>query len=216
MIERLIEIILHTDDALLAIVSENVYRAYLILFFMILLETGLIFFPFLPGDGLLFSAGVVAASTDLDIRVLLVLLIIAAISGNLINYLVGKFLGFKLGKSKNYFIRNHLMRYMPQAEEFYKKHGGGAIIIGRFFPIIRTYIPFLAGLVKMSQRIFLKNTIIGAVSWILLFLFTGYFVGEIEWVKNNYGLIFLALIFLTIVPFLVTILKRVKKNIKGT
>jgi len=144
----------------------------------------------------------------MDIRLLLVLLIIAAILGNLINYFVGKFLGFELRKSKNNFIQNHLMKYMPQAEEFYKKHGGGAIIIGRFFPIIRTYIPFFAGVVKMQQRVFIKNTIIGAVSWILLFLLTGYFVGEIEWVKNNYGLIFLLLILFTIIPFIFSIIKK--------
>jgi len=213
MIERLIDIILHTDDALLAIVSENIYRAYLVLFLMILLETGMIFFPFLPGDGLLFSAGVVAASTDLDIRLLLVLLIIAAVSGNLINYSVGKFLGLRLRKSKNYFIQNHLMRYVPQAEEFYHRHGGGAIVIGRFFPIIRTYIPFFAGLVKMSQRLFIKNTVIGAVSWILLFLLTGFFVGEIEWVKNNYGLVFLLLILITIIPFITALLKRLIRKL---
>lgn len=208
MIDRLIEILLHTDDALLAIVSENITHAYLILFLLILFETGLIIFLFLPGDGLLFSAGVIAASTNIDIKLLAVLLITAAILGNMINYHVGKFLGFELRKSKNYFIQNHLMKYIPQAEEFYKKHGGSAIIIGRFFPIIRTYIPFLAGVVKMPQKVFVKNTVTGAIAWILLFLLTGYFVGEIEWVKNNYGLIFLSLIFISVIPFIYSLGKK--------
>jgi len=211
--KKLIEIILHTDDALMAIVSVNVTEAYILLFLIIMLETGLIFFPFLPGDGLLFSAGVVAASTNLDIRLLLVLLIIAAILGNFINYYVGKFMGHKLRRSKNYFIKNHFMKYVPQAEEFYTKHGGSAIIIGRFFPIIRTYIPFLAGIAKMQPKVFLKNTIIGAIIWILLFSLTGYFVGEIAWVKNNYGLIFLLLIVITLIPFFYTAIRKIIKMI---
>ena len=208
MFYKLTELILHTDDALLAIVSENVNFAYLVLFLLIMFETGIILFPFLPGDGLLFAAGVIAASTNVDIILLVVLLIIAAILGNILNYFVGNFLGFELRKSKNYFVQNHLMKYFLQTEEFYKKHGGTAIIFGRFFPIIRTYIPFFAGIVKMQKRVFIRNTIIGAVAWISIFLLTGFFVGEIEWVKNNYGLIFLILIFITIIPLLYSMLRK--------
>tara|TARA_R110000796_G_scaffold60489_3_gene139967 strand:+ start:1758 stop:2402 length:645 start_codon:yes stop_codon:yes gene_type:complete len=212
MMDRLIEIILHTDDALLALVADNVFNAYLLLFFIIMLETGLIFFPFLPGDGLLFSAGVVAASTNLNIWILLVILIIAAIIGNLLNFTAGKYLGEKLERSNNYFLKNYLMKSLPKAQKFYDKHGGRAIIIGRFFPIIRTYIPFLAGMVYMDRRLFLKNTILGAVLWISLFLLTGFFVGEITWVKNNYGLIFLSLIIITTVPLVFSLLLRKKSN----
>lgn len=208
MTERLFEIIMHTDDALLTMVSENLTHTYIILFLLVMFETGIILFPFLPGDGLLFSAGVVAASANMDIRLLVILLIIAAILGNFTNFYIGKFLGHELRKSNNYFIKNYLMKYLPQAEGFYHKHGGGAIIIGRFFPIIRTYIPFLAGVVKMLPTVFIKNTVIGAVLWVSLFSLTGYFVGEIEWVKNNYGLIFLGLIVATVLPFFYTILKR--------
>ncbi len=211
MIDRLFEIIMHTDDALLNMVSENLNHTYIILFLLVLFETGLIVFPFLPGDGLLFSAGVVAASTNMDIRLLVILLIIAAILGNFTNFYVVKFLGYELRKSNNYFIKNHLMKYMPQAEGFLNKHGGRAIIIGRFFPIMRTYIPFLAGVVKMQPKVFIKNTVIGAVLWVTLFSLTGYFVGEIEWVKNNYGLIFLGLIVITILPFFFTLVKRIVK-----
>ena len=103
------------------------------------------------------------------------------------------------------------MKYMPQTEGFLNKHGGRAIIIGRFFPIIRTYIPFLAGVVKMQPKVFIKNTVLGAVLWVTLFSLTGYFVGEIEWVKNNYGLIFLGLIVITILPFFYTLVKRIIK-----
>lgn len=206
--DNLIDIILHTDDVLLAIVARNIIEAYLILFFIIILETGLIVFPFLPGDGLLFSAGVIAASTNLNIWILLVILIIAAVLGNIINYNVGKLIGHKLKQSNNYFIKNHLIIHLPQAQQFYDKHGGSAIILGRFLPIIRTYIPFLAGIVKVETTIFIKNTVIGAVSWISIFLLTGFFVGEIKWVKDNYGLIFISLIIITLIPLLYSLIKK--------
>lgn len=198
---ELIDLILHTDDALLALVADNINKAYFILFIIILLETGLLFFPFLPGDGLLFSAGVITATTELELLVLLPLLIIAAIAGNLMNYYMGGFLGIGIRTSKNYIVQRIMRTYLPPAEIYYQKHGSQAVIIGRFFPIIRTYIPFVAGLAMMDKKLFLKNTVIGAVLWITLFLVTGFFLGEIPWVKDNYGLIFITLIVITLIPF---------------
>lgn len=206
---ELIELIIHTDEVLLGLVSENVYQAYFLLFLIIFLETGVIFFPFLPGDGLLFSTGVIAASTELDIYILLPLLIIAAISGNLVNYFTGNYLGTNLKHSPNTFVQKWLIKPLHKTEIYYHKHGNTAIVIGRFFPIIRTYIPFLAGLVKMRFALFVKYTFIGAILWVLLFLLSGYFLGEIPWVKNNYGLIFLLLIIITLLPFTVTLLRRI-------
>ncbi|RIA09534.1 membrane-associated protein [Flavobacteriaceae bacterium MAR_2010_72] len=206
--DNLIEIILHTDDALLAIVSNNILIAYLLLFIIILLETGLIVFPFLPGDGLLFSAGVVAASTNLNVWILLVILIIAAILGNIINYAVGNLIGQKIIESNTYFAKKFLIKHLPETQKFYDKNGGKAIILGRFFPIIRTFIPFFAGIVKMEKTLFIRYTIIGAISWISLFLLVGFFVGEIVWVKNNYGLIFLFLIIISLLPLLVSIIRK--------
>ncbi|MET7030634.1 VTT domain-containing protein [Sediminicola luteus] len=211
--DQLIDFILHTDDALISLVAENIYKAYFILFLIIMLETGLIVFPFLPGDGLLFSAGVVAASTDMNVWVLLVLLIIAAITGNIINYYVGLTLGAGLKQSNNYIIKNYLMAHVPKAEEFYAKHGGRAIIIGRFFPMVRTYIPFLAGIVRMERPIFMKYTVSGAIIWIMLFLLTGFFVGEIPWVKNNYGLIFVSLAIVTVLPLLFSVIMKIFKKL---
>lgn len=205
----LIELILHTDDALLALVAENVNKSYFVLFIIIMLETGMIFFPFLPGDGLLFSTGVIAATTELEVMVLLPLLIIAAISGNLLNYYVGTSLGTGLRTSKNSIIQRLLAKYLPKAENYYHKHGSQAVIIGRFFPIIRTYIPFVAGLAKMERKLFVKNTILGAILWISLFLLTGFFLGEIVWVKNNYGLIFLMLIGISLLPIVWAMFRRI-------
>lgn len=211
--DQLLDFILHTDDALLSLVADNLYKAYFILFLIIMLETGLIIFPFLPGDGLLFSAGVVTASTDMNVWALLVLLIIAAITGNIINYYVGMTLGSGLKNSNNYLIKNYVMVHVPKAEEFYAKHGARAIIIGRFFPFVRTYIPFFAGIVRMERAVFMKNTIFGALAWITLFLLTGFFVGEIPWVKNNYGLIFLSLIIITMLPLVYSVAKKLLKKL---
>jgi len=114
----------------------------------------------------------------------------------------------KIKQSDNYFIKKYLITHILQTQEFYDKHGGNAIILGRFFPIIRTYIPFFAGLVKIKKYLFIKNTIIGAISWVSLFLLVGFFVGEIEWIKNNYGLIFICLILITLIPFLFLLIKK--------
>lgn len=207
--DKLLDLILHTDDALLTLVAENVTRAYFVIFMMIMLETGMIFFPFLPGDGLLFSAGVIASTTEFDVKVLLLVLVLAATIGNLINYHVGRFLGGRLRKSNNYFIKRFLIKHLPKTEAYYKKHGNRAIILGRFFPIIRTYVPFVAGLVKMERSIFFKYTAIGAILWICTFLLAGFYLGKFVWVKNNYGLIFLMLVIITLIPFFSTVLRTI-------
>ena len=216
---ELFEIVLHTDDYLMRIVAENVIEAYIILFVVIFLETGTVFFPFLPGDGLLFSAGVITASTALNIVWLVPILILAAVLGNLSNYFVGSFFGKNLEKSENRFIQKYLIKYMMLTRQFYAKHGAKSIVIGRFFPVIRTYIPFFAGLSGFKYHVFFVNTIIGSVLWVPFFTLTGYFIGENEWVKNNYLTIFLGLIIVTLIPFFYNVIKlsfvkKVKKVLK--
>lgn len=204
---ELFEIVLHTDDYLMRIVAENVVEAYIFLFVVIFLETGTIFFPFLPGDGLLFSAGVITASTALNIVWLVPLLILAAVLGNLSNYYVGSFFGKNLEKSQNRFVQKYLMKYIIQTRHFYDKHGAKSIVIGRFFPVIRTYIPFFAGLSGFKQHVFFVYTIIGSVLWVPFFSLTGYFIGENAWVKENFMLIFLGLIIVTLMPFFYNVIK---------
>jgi len=204
---ELFEIILHTDDAITAIVSENVIKAYLVLFLIIYSETGFIFFPFLPGDGLLFSAGVIAASTEMSILFLLPILIIAAITGNLTNYVVGRFFGKNLEKSQNRFVQNHLIKYIIRTRHFYEKHGEKSIVIGRFFPVIRTYIPFFAGLSGFEFSSFSLYTIIGSLLWVPFFTLSGFFLGELPWVKENYLIIFGGLIIVTLIPFFYNVIK---------
>jgi membrane-associated protein len=204
---ELFEIILHTDDAITAIVSDNVIKAYLVLFLIIYSETGFIFFPFLPGDGLLFSAGVIAASTEMSIIFLLPILIIAAITGNLTNYVVGRFFGKNLEKSQNRFVQNHLIKYIIRTRHFYEKHGEKSIVIGRFFPVIRTYIPFFAGLSGFEFSSFSLYTIIGSLLWVPFFTLSGFFLGELPWVKENYLIIFGGLIIVTLIPFFYNVIK---------
>ena len=198
---ELFELVLHTDQVIMRIVADNVIEAYVILFLIIFSETGFLFFPFLPGDGLLFSAGVISASTALNIVWLVPILILAAILGNLTNYFVGSFFGVNLEKSQNHFVRKYLIKYIHQTRHFYDKYGAKSIVVGRFFPVIRTYIPFFAGLSGFKYPLFLIYTIVGSILWVPLFTLAGYFIGENPWVKENYLLIFLGLIIVTLLPF---------------
>lgn len=206
---EIFEILFHTNQALYAIVSENVNEAYFVLFMIIFLETGLIVFPFLPGDGLLFSAGVIAASSQLNILILVPILIIAAIVGNYFNYGIGRQVGNRIEHSENRFVQKYLVKSIIETRKFYQKHGKKSIIIGRFFPVIRTYIPFLAGTVKFDYPMFGRYTVIGSVIWVPFFTLTGYFLGEIPWIRDNFELIFLGLIIVTLIPFFYTATKMV-------
>lgn len=215
MMNEIYEILFHTNEALYAIVSENVWEAYLVLFLIIFLETGLIIFPFLPGDGLLFSAGVIAASSEMSILLLVPILIAAAILGNHFNYRIGKQIGNGIEQSKNRLVQKYLVKSIITTRKFYQKHGKKSIIIGRFFPVIRTYIPFLAGTVKFDFPIFKTYTVIGSVIWVPFFTLIGYFLGDIPWIKDNFELIFLGLIVVTLIPFFYAALKTMffrKKN----
>lgn len=203
------DLLFNTNQALYAIVSQNVMEAYLVLFLIIFFETGLIVFPFLPGDGLLFSAGVIAASSDLNIMLLVPILIMAAIAGNYFNYGIGKMIGDKIENTKNRFAQKYLVKSIHHTRKFYEKHGKKSIIIGRFFPVIRTYIPFLAGTVKFDYPEFGRYTMIGSVIWVPFFTFTGYFLGGLPWIKDNFELIFLGLIIVTLIPFFITAAKMI-------
>ena len=206
---QIYELLFHTNQVLYSMVSQNVFEAYIVLFLIIFLETGLIVFPFLPGDGLLFSAGVIAASSKLNILLLVPILIMAAIAGNYFNYEIGKMIGNKIEHTHNRFVQKYLVKSIIQTRKFYEKYGKRSIIIGRFFPVIRTYIPFLAGTVKFDYPEFGRYTMIGSMMWVSFFTFTGYFLGGITWVHDNFELIFLGLIIVTLIPFFFTAAKLV-------
>ncbi len=206
---ELFELVLHTDEVLMRIVAANLTEAYVILFLIIFSETGLLIFPFLPGDGLLFSAGVISASTALNIVWLVPILILAAILGNLTNYFVGTFFGHRIEKTQNRFIRKYIIPYIRRTRHFYDKYGAKSIVVGRFFPVIRTYIPFFAGLSGFKYGVFFIYTVIGSFLWVPFFTLCGYFIGENTWVKENYLLIFLGLIIVTLIPFFYNVIKLI-------
>lgn len=200
----LIELLLQTDEYLTRQVAANLVFAYLIIFLVIFAESGIILCPFLPGDGFLFSVGVIAASTGLNFYIVVPLCILAAILGFMVNYFFGRVTGAQLLKQQYSWFN----RFYMQTHIFMQKRGNRAVILSRFFPIIRTYLPFVAGMARMDYRAFMKYTVVGAFLWVLLFTTAGFLAGEIPWVQEHYGLIFLALVILTLIPLVFSVVKR--------
>jgi len=201
LIGQLIEIILHLDKYLQWLVNDYGTWTYLVLFLIIFCETGLVVTPFLPGDSLLFAIGALSANGTLDITWIFILLTTAAILGDTVNYWIGNFVGPKAFKKKDskWFNPAHLER----THRFYEKHGGKTIIIARFVPIIRTFAPFVAGIGKMNYPIFLLYNVTGALLWMIIVLFAGYFFGNIPWVKSNFSIVILGIIIISLIPVVV-------------
>ncbi|HJX06017.1 MAG TPA: DedA family protein [Candidatus Nanoarchaeia archaeon] len=206
-----INIVLHLDKFLPELINSFGTWIYIILFVVIFLETGLVFTPFLPGDSLIFTVGAFAAVGSLNITLLLVLLSLAAILGDSVNYSIGHFIGRKIIKSKPKLIKKD---YLDKTQQFYDKYGGLTIVIARFIPIVRTFAPFLAGIGTMKYFKFLFYNIIGGILWVLVFLFAGYFFGNIPFVKENFALAIIAIIVVSMIPTIVEILRHWKKGKK--
>lgn len=199
LLKQLIDFILHIDKHLEVITSQYQGWTYLILFFIIFAETGFVITPFLPGDSLLFAAGALIASgnSGLDIKVLAAILIVAAFAGNTVNYYIGSYLGPKVFKEKNKILK---LSYYLETRDFFDKHGGKAVILSRFMPIIRTIAPFVAGVGKMPVARYSLYNIIGGAAWIILFLVGGYLLGNISFIKSHISYLGLAIILLSVVP----------------
>ena len=200
MITQIVELILHLDKYLQIIVNEYSIITYILLFLIIFFETGVVVTPFLPGDSLLFTAGALAAVNSFRIEILFLVILIAAIAGDTLNYHIGKFAGPKVfnKKSSFFFHKEHLI----SAQRFYEKHGKKTIILARFIPIIRTFAPFVAGIGSMRYKTFITYNVIGAVLWSSLFIFGGFIFGNIPWVKEHFGLLILAIIFISLIPLI--------------
>jgi membrane-associated protein len=207
VIKSLIDFILHIDKHLSAIISQYHALTYLILFVIIFAETGFVITPFLPGDSLLFAAGALIAggATGLDIYLLTLILIIAAFTGNTVNYLLGNYLGPKVFKEKNKILK---LDYYLQTKAFFDRHGGKAVIISRFMPIIRTIAPFVAGVGRMPFLRYSLYNIIGGASWIIVFLFAGYFLGNVPFFKAHFSLVGIAIILVSIIPPIIVGIKN--------
>lgn len=211
MLFQLTEIILHLDKYLQTIVNEYSALTYLLLFLIIFFETGIVITPFLPGDSLLFAAGTISATGAFNVEILFLIIFIAAVAGDAVNYHIGKFIGPKIFKKESSWLFNkeHLVR----AQKFYERHGKKTIVLARFIPIIRTFAPFVAGIGTMPYGIFLIYNVIGAALWCGLFIFGGALFGNIPWVKEHFGILILAIIFISLVPLAKELIsaKRPKK-----
>ena len=204
LLPRIIDLFLHLDTHLGQLISQYGTWTHLILFLIVFCETGLVVTPFLPGDSLLFAAGTFAALGALDLWLVVVLLIIAAIVGDTVNYWIGAYIGPRAFRGDIRFLRKE---YLDRTHAFYEKHGGKTIILARFVPIIRTFAPFVAGVGAMSYPKFIVYNVVGAVLWVGLFVLGGYFFGNIPVVRKNFTLVILAIIAISVLPIAVEALR---------
>jgi membrane-associated protein len=216
ILQFFIDFVLHIDVHLAELVQNYGVWIYGILFLIIFCETGLVATPFLPGDSLLFVAGTLAAlgSNHINVHLMVLLLIAAAILGDASNYFIGKFFGKKLFRNPNSKIFKQ--SYLDKTHEFYERHGGKTIIIARFVPIVRTFAPFVAGMGKMTYVHFFSFNVIGGACWVPLFMYAGYFFGEMDFVKHNLSLLIIAIIFVSLLPGIFEIVRQKIKSKKQT
>jgi len=207
-----LDFFLHLDVHLGEIIANYGLATYAILFAIIFAETGFVVTPFLPGDSLLFAAGAFAALGFFNPWLLIILLIIAAIGGDAVNYWIGHFFGQKIVDNPKIPFVNQ--EHIDKTEKFYEKHGGKTIILARFVPIVRTFAPFVAGVGKMHYGKFISFNIIGGVIWIILFIGAGYFFGNIPKVKENFSLVILVIILISVFPILIEYFKAKKLSKK--
>jgi membrane-associated protein len=194
------------DQTLGEVAAQHGHWLYLILFVIIFAETGLVVLPFLPGDSILFIAGTVVATADLNVHLLVVCLIVAAVLGDTLNYSIGHYIGPRAfdRKDSRWFKQAHLRR----TQQFYDQFGGITIIIGRFVPIVRTFAPFLAGVAGMTYPRFLSYNIVGAVTWIASLVYAGFLFGNIPWVKGNLTWIVVGIVVVSLIPAVITLFQE--------
>ena len=204
LIKTIVDLFMHLDKNLGLVIQNFGVWTYLILFLILFAETGFVITPFLPGDSLLFVAGAFAASGSFELKTLIILLTLAAVLGDTLNYQIGQLVGPKVfSKEVRFLNKNNLER----TNQFYKKHGGKTIIIARFIPIIRTFAPFIAGIGAMTYWRFLLYNVIGGLTWVSSFVFGGYFFGNLPIVRNNFTLVIFAIIFISIMPGIISYLQ---------
>ena len=205
MIRQLVEVVLHLDRHLSTVIQDYGMWTYLILFLVIFCETGLVVTPILPGDSLLFAAGTFAARGALDVGLVLVLLSVAAVAGDSVNYAIGYRVGPQIFRKQGVRFLNR--EYLDRTHRFYERYGAKTIVIARFVPIIRTFAPFVAGIGSMSYPRFLFFNVFGGGLWVLLFVLSGYWFGNMPVVQKNFSLVILALVLIPAIPSVVEVVR---------
>lgn len=208
-ITYLIDLFFHLDEHLSLIISQYGSWTYLILFLIIFMETGLVVTPFLPGDSLLFAVGAFASRGVLNVYWIVILLTAAAIIGDSVNYAIGKFVGPRVFHQKIRFLKKE---HLEKTHQFYEKHGGKTIILARFIPIIRTFAPFVAGVGAMTYSKFILFNVIGALIWVPLFTFGGYFFGNLPFIARNFEIVIVVIIFLSVIPAMYEYLRERRQS----
>ncbi len=209
LIYSIIDFVLHIDKHLLEIVNEYQTWTYLILFLIIFVETGVVIMPFLPGDSLLFAAGMLAAQpNELNVWLMVFLLLIAAITGDSLNYAIGKRFGMRITGFKMFGKQVIQQEQIDKTHAFYEKYGSKTIVIARFVPIVRTLAPFVGGIGRMHYGTFLTYNVIGAILWVVGITFAGYFLGNIPIIRDNFSKVVLLIIFISILPIVFEVVRE--------
>ena len=196
-----VDLILHLDRHLMVWIAAYGAWIYVILFAIVFAETGLVVTPFLPGDSLLFIAGSLAALGNMDVHLLMMTLLVAAVLGNACNYEVGRYFGARFFVNDQAKILNP--RYLERSHAFFERWGSAAVVLARFVPFLRTYVPFVAGMARMTRAKYLAYTVFGAAAWVGSLVYLGYFFGNIPWVKQNLGVLVIAIIVVSLLPILI-------------
>ena len=206
LIQFFIDLVLHLDQHLLQLTRDYGVWVYGILFLIIFSETGFVVTPFLPGDSLLFVAGALAATGNLDVRVLTVSLVVAAVAGNQVNFTVGRWLGPKVLASPTG-VRVLKPEYVARTQTFFERHGGKTLVLARFVPVVRTYAPFIAGVGRMPVARFSLYNLVGAAAWICSLVWAGYFFGNLPFVRENLTAVVLGIVFVSLLPALIEVIR---------
>ncbi len=208
IISSLIDFILHIDEHLLEIVNDYKYWTYLILFLIIFVETGVVIMPFLPGDSLLFAAGMLAAQpNELNVWIMIALLLVAAVTGDSLNYSIGKNFGMRITQIKLFGKQMVTDDQIAKTHSFYEKYGSKTIVIARFVPIVRTLAPFVGGIGKMNYGTFITYNVVGAILWVVGITLAGYFLGNIPLIRDNFSKVVLLIILVSILPIVFEVIK---------
>ena len=210
MILQFIDIFIHLDKYLTTVIQNYGTWTYLILFAIIFCETGLVVLPFLPGDSLIFAAGTLAALGALDIKWLIILMCLAAVAGDTVNYWIGWWVGPKIFQKEN--VRFLNKKHLMEAHAFYEKYGGITIILARFMPFVRTFAPFVAGIGTMSYWRFMSYNVVGGILWINIFGWLGYYFGNMPYIKKNFSLVIIAIVVISVIPAVIEYFKRKRRG----